>query len=127
MALSQTTTETIRDALNGARIEGGRFVAADGALDRLNAALNPPRSDVMSTLLSGIALHIASEFRERLRAALPPAALTEIDCRNAGADATCASHDFLDANEIMDAAFADVVRRALNSDSGADAKLWNDA
>jgi hypothetical protein len=39
----------------------------------------------------------------------------------------CASHDFLDANMVMQEAFEDVVGRSPDSDSEEDAKLWTDA
>jgi hypothetical protein len=47
--------------------------------------------------------------------------------RSAGDCDTCASHDEMDSNEIMAAAFAEVVGREDCIESDADAVLWNSA
>lgn len=39
----------------------------------------------------------------------------------------CHSHDFFDANVLMDGAFRDVVGRGCDVQSAGDARLWNDA
>ena len=86
----------------------------------------------MSNLPSADAL--CEAFRARMRATLSGEQLREIDKRNASpeyADGCCASHDFCDANLIMDDAGA-----SLGLEFGeapgcaaaeAEATLWADA
>ncbi len=71
---------------------------------------------------------LARAFARGLRRDLTPALLAEIDAANAAAsDDTCASHDYVDANEVMDGAFAAVMGRAFNGDRDDDCALWNAA
>ena len=47
--------------------------------------------------------------------------------RNAGDEDSCASHDHIDANEIMEIAFERIVGRPTDAASDADAALWSAA
>jgi len=76
---------------------------------------------------------IAERFTEILQASLPEQSFAEIRRRNAGRPTRmhCHSHDFLDANMVMKAAFAEVAgREAVIDDTVAgqgDIALWNAA
>ncbi len=71
---------------------------------------------------------LARAFARGLRRDLAPALLAEIDTANAAAaDDTCASHDYVDANEVMDGAFAAVMGRAFNGERDDDCALWSAA
>ncbi|HEX5011113.1 MAG TPA: hypothetical protein VFY71_12005 [Planctomycetota bacterium] len=71
---------------------------------------------------------LAAAFARGLRNNLLPRVLAEIDAENARrADPSCASHDHLDANEVMDDAFVAVMGRAPKPASDADAALINAA
>lgn len=71
---------------------------------------------------------LAHAFTVRLRDNLTAEEMEEVRVRNRdlydGTD-VCATHDFLDANEVMAVAFKDVVGR--DSEDGEDAQLWNTA
>ncbi len=71
---------------------------------------------------------LASAFARGLANNLAPKTLAAIDAENAArADGSCASHDWLDANEVMDDAFVAVMGHAPRPDSGAHAALINAA
>jgi hypothetical protein len=74
------------------------------------------------------AIAIGDAFRRRMAVELAPEVLAAIDAENARrADNTCATHDHLDANEVMAEAFAEVTTRDPRPDSDGDAALWNAA
>ncbi|HEX5010790.1 MAG TPA: hypothetical protein VFY71_10335 [Planctomycetota bacterium] len=71
---------------------------------------------------------LADAFARGLRNQLSVQTLAAIDAENARrADRSCASHDHLDANEVMDDAFMAVMGRAPKAASDADAALINAA
>ena len=78
---------------------------------------------------------IARAFDAKLRADIGACAYAEVVRRNRTLeyDCACASHDFCDANEVMDAAFLIVMGRSTIPDdeeafiSQEDADLWNHA
>lgn len=72
---------------------------------------------------------IAEAFAEVLRQWLTREELETIRSRNASQNdpGICHSHDFCDANMAMAPAFEQVTGREPESDSEADASLWNDA
>ena len=67
---------------------------------------------------------LARAFAVGLRRQLAMKTLTEIDAANAGSDDRCASLDWVDAHDIMDAAFTAVMRRGFNA---GDRPLWTAA
>ena len=84
----------------------------------------------MSThaLDSGTVSALAHAFARGLRRDLTPALLADIDAANAAcADDTCATHDYVDSNEVMDGAFAAVMGRAFNGERDDDCALWEAA
>jgi hypothetical protein len=71
---------------------------------------------------------LAAAFTRGLRNNLNTATLAAIDAENAArGDDSCASHDYLDANDVMADAFAAVMGRASKASSSADAELINAA
>lgn len=66
------------------------------------------------TIDTALVSKLADAFVADLRANVSPADFAEIRRRNAtpAYDRACASHDFIDANECMDAAFRAVLGRA---------------
>ena len=71
---------------------------------------------------------LARAFTVGLRNQLSEKVLAEIDAENAArGDNSCASHDWLDANEVMADAFAAVTGHAPSARSDADAGLMNAA
>ena len=78
---------------------------------------------------------IARAFDAKLRADIGAESYAEVIQRNRTPEyvCTCASHDYCDANEIMDAAFLIVMGRSTIPDdeeafiSQEDADLWNRA
>jgi hypothetical protein len=81
----------------------------------------------MTTTPATIA-NLAEAFARGLRNQLPPETLIAIDAENAARrDDSCASHDHLDANDVMADAFAAILRRAPRASSSADAELMNAA
>jgi hypothetical protein len=76
-------------------------------------------------------LHLATRFTQLLQSALTPEQWAEMVATNTTDPCywdggACASHNYLDANMVTDAAFTDVVGRAFDHDSDADIGLWND-
>jgi len=70
---------------------------------------------------------LARAFAVGLRRQLAMKTLAEIDAANAGSDDRCVSLDWVDAHDIMDAAFTAIMRRGFNVDGDADMELWNAA
>jgi hypothetical protein len=71
---------------------------------------------------------LARAFAVGLRRELSLKVLAEIDAANAEGDPdACASHEWLDANEVMDDAFAAVTGYAYSGDRDADLALLNAA
>jgi predicted metal-binding membrane protein len=71
---------------------------------------------------------LAAAFALGLRNILDESTLAAIDAENAGrGDDSCASHDHLDANEVMADAFMAVMGHAPKASSEADAALINAA
>jgi hypothetical protein len=71
---------------------------------------------------------LSAAFVRGLRNNLSPETLAAIDAENvARHDNSCASHDHLDANDVMHDAFVAVMRRAPRPSSSADAELVNAA
>ena len=71
---------------------------------------------------------IGAEFVTRLRAELSPAHFAEMQNLNSVVDdGVCHSHDYCDANEVMAAAFAQVVGRAVDTQDDDDRALWSSA
>ena len=71
---------------------------------------------------------IGKRFVTLLEESVTPEQFQEIRTRNDTYPAgTCASHDFIDANEVMSDAFAEVVGRLANPADNADSALWSDA
>ena len=73
---------------------------------------------------------LALEFVTQLKACLSADQLAEIRKRNATPQYSgdvCASHDFIDANMVMNDAFEKVVGRELDAQNGADCVLWSKA
>lgn len=81
------------------------------------------------------ALNLAREFHARVRKALTPDRLKRVDAQNRSPDfpdGCCATHDFTDANVLMDEAFIKVFERAPELDEDAeggraDVALWEAA
>ena len=69
---------------------------------------------------------LARKFHELVREILPEH-LEVIDEENRTAEHTCASHDYLDANMVMDEAFTIIFGRDMDAASEDDAALWNAA
>ena len=84
-----------------------------------------------------LAYMLAERFAAILRDELGPKTFAEIKRRNETDPAyatSCASHDFCDANMVMDAAFRDVLGRGpvmdeegRDAEEDADIALWNAA
>lgn len=72
--------------------------------------------------------HLARIFRECIRAEADDATLDAIDHINAiRDDGSCATHDCMDANEIMDVAFHAAFGRECDPSSDTDLYLWDAA
>ncbi len=69
---------------------------------------------------------LAREFHRLVRKTLPQH-LEAIDEENRTSEHTCATHDYLDANMVMDEAFTTVLGRDMDAGSEDDAALWNAA
>lgn len=70
---------------------------------------------------------LAKDFARRLVIEIGLANVAEANKRNKTySDGACASHDFCDANMVMDAAFKAVVGRETG-DTDEDLKLWANA
>ena len=75
-----------------------------------------------------LACEIAATFGARLWAELTPRKRKAVILRNRKeVHPVCHSHDFLDANETMSAAFEYAVGRKADVSSDADCALWNAA
>lgn len=76
---------------------------------------------------SHISINLAREFSRRLRAELSPTTLEEVIRRNlSNPPGVCASHDFCDPNETMDAAAAVLgVDPMTDEGSVAWTRAWN--
>lgn len=72
---------------------------------------------------------IAGAFADHVHDATTEEEFSEIKRRNATEDYkfSCASHDFMDANVEMAAAFHDVMGREADVGSDEDTDLWNKA
>lgn len=74
---------------------------------------------------------VAAAFARRLRDRLTEREMEEVVRRNGRATSphTCASHDFVDANMVMDAAMREVCGEDLVGDAASEwaAELWNAA
>lgn len=72
---------------------------------------------------------IAEAFADRIHDATTEDEFAEIKRLNATEDYkfACASHDFMDANIEMDAAFCEVMGRDADAGSYEDAEVWNRA
>jgi len=80
---------------------------------------------------SNLCQSLALRFAQILLSTLGVDVIHEIDRRNASAPpGTCASHDFCDANVVMEEAFIDTYGHSSLTDDGMDATnvaRWNDA
>lgn len=87
----------------------------------------------MSIMNADLVTALAAAFTRELRKDVCPAKMAEIARRNAAENDSgiCHSHDFIDANDVMYAAFmAATGRDPLGDDcpmTQADADLWNAA
>lgn len=74
---------------------------------------------------------LAINFSRLLRQSLKPEQMDIINSMNSHSkDTTCATHDYLDANVVMDNAFKMTFSREPNiqlETNGGDLRLWNDA
>lgn len=70
---------------------------------------------------------LARAFARRIRTSTTRAELEIIVLRNQEEPMTgvCHTQDFLDANVLMEDAFAEIIGRGPEPDSEADADLWN--
>ena len=77
-------------------------------------------TDAVAALARAFALGLRNQLSEKV--------LAEIDAENAArCDGSCASHDWLDANEVMADAFAAVTGHAPSPSSSEDCELMNAA
>ena len=78
-----------------------------------------------------VARELAQAFVRQLRDNISFGEFIEMRKRNAKPEyrGCCASHDFIDANEVMASAFHEVVGRDVNCDEerSGDVALWNEA
>lgn len=75
-------------------------------------------------------LELAREFGLQLRSALQADEFDEMNLLNSQLPidgGVCHSHDYCDANMVMEAAFKAAFHREPDLDSDEDANLWNDA
>lgn len=80
------------------------------------------------TLSAAHVVMIGETFATMLAAELTAEQWAEMRARNVTADAgVCASHDFCDANMVMDPAFTAVMGRQADGASDTDAALWSAA
>ena len=78
---------------------------------------------------SHIVRDLARHFSAGLLQAIGAEKMHEVNELNANekhAD-VCHSHDFIDANEVMDDAFREVLGREIRQQVDADCQLWNEA
>lgn len=91
---------------------------------------NDPKAAVDALLALKIPVAIAQAFAKELRLVLNDEQWSEMRKRNADNDDenVCASHDFVDANMVMESAFEKVTNRTdFDADNDADCALWNSA
>lgn len=75
-----------------------------------------------------LAVVLAYQFAQELRAILTDTDWRAMRRKNVAiAPCCCASHDYLDANMVMDPAFTLVVGRPLDANNEDDAAIWNAA
>lgn len=75
-----------------------------------------------------VVLKIARQFSANLREVLSAEQLAEAIERNRNGHAfVCHSHDFCDANIVMEPAFAEVTGREIDLQSDEDVSMWDDA
>lgn len=75
-------------------------------------------------------IRLAQAFGEQVQTAFGPAQFREICYLNKSSHAStsiCATHDFCDANMLMEAAFQATFGRESDVADEADAKVWSDA
>jgi hypothetical protein len=71
---------------------------------------------------------LANAFRDLIREELTPAQLRLVDELNARRrDGSCATHDYLDANEVMQEAYEDTFHYPFNVMSDVALQLWDHA
>lgn len=70
---------------------------------------------------------LARKFHELVREALPEHLETIDEENRTAAEHTCATHDYCDANMIMDEAFTAVLGHDMDAGSEDDVTLWNAA
>lgn len=78
---------------------------------------------------TSIELKLAARFIVLVAEQLDPADLAEVRRRNMQPryKGCCATHDFCDANMIMDQAWRDSFGHEINADDEAQAEIWNTA
>ena len=92
---------------------------------RLPGRSAPPATTLWSDALAVI---LAYQFAHDLRTNLTDTAWREMRRKNVAiAPGCCASHDYLDANMVMDPAFTLVVGRPLDANNEDDTAIWNAA
>lgn len=75
-----------------------------------------------------LAVVLAYQFAQDLRAILTDADWRAMRRKNVEiTPGCCASHDYLDANMVMDPAFTRVIGRSLEADRDEDAAIWSAA
>lgn len=106
--------------------EGPRFVLC--ATDLAGAALEGPpllHTDDWRAVQTQILAHL---FALRLKQDLGQPRFDDMRERNRDiGEGHCASHDFVDANMVMNAAFIEVAARELDAERDDDVELWNTA
>jgi len=70
---------------------------------------------------------LSNEFSNLLNAVLDEGEMEEIRSRTDPTSPECVTHDYLDSNEVMAAAFENVFGRQSDPASDEDADLWNKA
>jgi hypothetical protein len=70
---------------------------------------------------------LSNEFTNLLNAVLDEGEMEEIRSRTDPGSSACVTHDYLDSNEVMAAAFENVFGREIDPGSQEDADLWNKA
>ena len=70
---------------------------------------------------------LAKNFHTRIREVLTPAELQHVDKANDAmcSPSTCATHDYVDANEEMLCSFYDIMDREMDFFNEDDLMLWN--
>lgn len=83
----------------------------------------------MFTELLPLVESLSKEFSSLLRKELTPEELATVRERNKTEEYSqaCATHDFLDANMVMDEAFTNVFKKDFDINSDESLSLWNAA